>query len=68
LQALIQNDESVAGWNGPYFKKAQVPDDPWGNPYVYSAPGEHGPFDLMSLGADQQPGGEGDDQDITNWN
>ncbi len=67
LNALINNDVSISGWNGPYFKKALVPDDPWGNPYVYRAPGEHGVFDLLSQGADNQPGGEGDDADITNW-
>ena len=67
LKALIKNDESVIGWNGPYFKKAVVPDDPWGNSYVYVVPGEHGAFDLSSLGADNQPGGEGDAQDIHNW-
>ncbi len=67
LNALIKNDTSISGWNGPYFKKALVPDDPWGNPYVYRAPGEHGVFDLLSQGADNQPGGEGDDADITNW-
>lgn len=67
LKALIKNDESVVGWNGPYFKKALLPDDPWGNAYLYSAPGEHGAFDLLSLGADNQPGGEGDDKDISNW-
>lgn len=67
LQALIKNDESLVGWNGPYFKKTVVPDDPWGNPYLYNQPGEHGAFDLLSLGADNQPGGEGDDKDINNW-
>jgi general secretion pathway protein G len=67
LKALIKNDESLVGWNGPYFKKAVVPDDPWGNPYKYSVPGDHGAFDLSSLGADNQPGGEGDDKDINNW-
>ena len=67
LKALIINDVSVAGWNGPYFKKAILPDDPWGNSYVYLAPGEHSAFDLLSLGSDNQPGGEGDGNDITNW-
>ena len=67
LKALIKSDVSIVGWNGPYFKKALLPDDPWGNVYVYHAPGEHGPFDLLSLGADNQPGGEGDEKDITNW-
>ena len=67
LKALIKNDESITGWNGPYFKMALLPDDPWGNAYVYQVPGEHSAFDLSSLGADNQPGGEGDDKDITNW-
>ena len=67
LKLLIDNEASVAGWNGPYFKIAELPLDPWGNAYIYQAPGEHGVFDLLSLGADNQPGGEGDDEDITNW-
>ena len=67
IDALIKNDGSIMGWNGPYFKTAQVPNDPWGHSYVYLKPGEHGAFDLISLGADNQPGGEGDDKDITNW-
>lgn len=67
LKPLINNEASIAGWNGPYFKIAQLPNDPWGNPYAYQSPGEHGAFDLKSLGADNQPGGEGDDADITNW-
>jgi general secretion pathway protein G len=67
LKALVNNDASIAGWSGPYFKSGQIPLDPWGNNYLYLSPGEHGPFDLMSLGADNQPGGEGDDKDVTNW-
>jgi general secretion pathway protein G len=67
LNALIKNDDSIVGWNGPYFKMPLLPDDPWGNSYVYQIPGEHIAFDLSSLGADNQPGGEGDDKDITNW-
>ncbi len=66
LQELIKNEASLIGWNGPYFKLAKVPDDPWGYAYLYKIPGEHGPFDLVSLGADNQPGGDGDDRDITN--
>lgn len=67
LKALVNNETSMAGWNGPYFKSGQIPLDPWGNDYVYVFPGVHGTFDLLSLGADNQPGGEGDDMDITNW-
>ncbi len=67
LQALVQAPSGVTGWNGPYLKKKEVPKDPWGNDYHYSAPGEHGPFDLSSLGADNQAGGEGENKDILNW-
>ena len=52
---------------GGYLEKAKVPNDPWGSEYVYISPGLHGDFDLMSYGADGQPGGEGDDEDINNW-
>lgn len=51
-------------WDGPYLPK-ELPMDPWGNPYVYSAPGENGdPYKIMSYGADGQAGGEGDNEDI----
>ena len=66
LVALVKND-GFSGWSGPYFKKGYVPEDPWGNSYQYSSPGDHGPYDLLSLGGDNQPGGEGDEKDITNW-
>lgn len=45
----------------------RLPVDPWGNPYGYRHPGEHGRIDIFSLGADRQPGGEGNDADIGNW-
>ncbi len=66
LQALQQNPGNVAGWEGPYLKK-DVPRDPWGNPYQYRSPGEHGEYDLSSLGSDGQPGGEGEAADVTSW-
>ena len=53
-------------WDGPYLKK-NVPKDPWGNPYLYRQPGEHGELDLLSYGKDGQPGGTGDAVDVTNW-
>ena len=53
-------------WIGPYLKKA-VPRDPWGRPYIYKYPGEHGEYDLYSYGKDGQRGGEGDNADIANW-
>jgi general secretion pathway protein G len=66
LAALFTRPSDEPKWEGPYLKKA-VPADPWGNPYVYRQPGEHGEFDLLSLGKDGQPGGDGDTADITNW-
>ena len=47
--------------------RALVPKDPWGNDYIYLFPGEHREYDLMSYGADGQPGGSGENADITNW-
>jgi general secretion pathway protein G len=67
LEALVKDPGNIPNWNGPYLKKSQVPKDPWGNDYQYRAPGEHGPFDLVSLGADGQEGGDGENQDITSW-
>ena len=57
-----------ANWRGPYLRK-RVPLDPWGRPYVYRFPGQANPtgFDLLSLGADGQPGGEGEDADLLSW-
>ena len=66
LDALITKPESEPRWAGPYLKKA-VPDDPWGNKYVYRMPGEHGDFDLTSLGDDGKPGGYDNAADINNW-
>jgi general secretion pathway protein G len=51
--------------SGGYLKK--VPVDPWGNPYLYRNPGDHGEIDLLSLGPDGVEGGEGSNADITNW-
>jgi general secretion pathway protein G len=66
LQSLQVNPGNVNGWEGPYLKK-EVPRDPWGNPYQYRSPGEHGEYDLASLGADNAPGGEGEANDVTSW-
>jgi general secretion pathway protein G len=66
LQALQANPGNLNGWEGPYLKK-DVPRDPWGNPYQYKAPGDHGEYDLWSLGSDNSPGGEGEAGDITSW-
>jgi general secretion pathway protein G len=53
-------------WEGPYLPKA-IPLDPWGGAYAYKLPGEHGPYDLISYGADGKQGGTGNDKDIGNW-
>ena len=66
LQALLTNPGDSEKWDGPYIKPA-IPKDPWGNDYVYVCPGEHGDFDLVSYGADGQPGGTGENADITNY-
>lgn len=66
LEALNTQPPGVARWQGPYLRKA-LPRDPWGNPYQYRSPGEHGEVDLFSYGSDGQPGGSGDAADIVNW-
>jgi len=66
LQALVTKPSNETNWNGPYLKKA-VPSDPWGRPYIYKNPGQKGDFDLVSYGRDGQPGGSGEDADITNY-
>jgi len=66
LEQLVEGGGDAAGWNGPYVKKSSL-QDPWGRDYVYTYPGEHGDFDIYSLGADGQPGGEDTNADITSW-
>jgi general secretion pathway protein G len=66
LKALRERADNLPGWGGPYLDKA-VPNDPWGRPYIYKFPGEHAPYDLYSLGADGAEGGDGENQDINNW-
>jgi general secretion pathway protein G len=66
LEALRTQPGGIERWDGPYLKK-DVPADPWGKPYVYKSPGDHGPFDILSYGADGTAGGDGDNRDITSW-
>lgn len=66
LNALQARPANVTKWDGPYLEKA-LPMDPWGQPYAYVSPGEHGDFDLSSAGRDGRPGGDGLDADVTNW-
>ena len=67
LDALINRPAGVETWNGPYVKKEKMLTDPWGQPYNYRIPGEHGDFDLYSYGADNVEGGEGENRDAVNW-
>ena len=64
LRALVEPPGNVQGWRGPYIKRG-VPNDPWGNAYVYRFPGANNlnSYDLYSLGPDGREGGD----DITNW-
>ena len=66
LAVLMARPSNEAKWDGPYLKKA-VPPDPWGKPYNYRFPGEHGDYDIYSYGKDGQPGGSGENADINSW-
>lgn len=66
LAALAAAPSGETRWQGPYLRKA-VPNDPWGTPYQYRNPGEHGEVDIVSLGKDGQAGGTGEAADIGNW-
>ena len=71
LAALRQrpNGEPEArNWRGPYLRK-EIPPDPWGRPYAFSSPGtvNSDSYDLVSYGRDGQPGGSGEDADVTSW-
>lgn len=63
LRALKVNPGNCKGWDGPYFDKA-IPKDPWSNEYIYECPGKRGPYDIYTLGADGEPGGDKDNADI----
>jgi len=65
LAALVNRPQSEPKWNGPYLRK-DVPLDPWGKPYVYKYPGERGDYDVFSYGKDGQPGGTGENADLSN--
>ena len=69
IEALVTkpNDPSVRNWKeGGYLDR--VPNDPWGNPYLYLNPGNNREIDIYTLGRDGRPGGEGIDADLGNWN
>ncbi len=68
LDALIRNPGTIPDWSGPYLQKKNViPKDPWKHSYIYRCPGQHGEYDLYSLGPDGQEGGQGENADITSW-
>jgi general secretion pathway protein G len=67
LKGLVGAPQTANGWNGPYLKKESALVDPWGSPYLYKVPGEHGEVDVFSLGSDKQPGGSGEAQDVGSW-
>lgn len=66
LAALNAKPQNIEKWSGPYLKKS-VPSDPWGARYIYKAPGDHGDYDLSSLGSDGQAGGTGEAADVNSW-
>jgi len=67
LVALVNPTPTAPNWNGPYLKKESAIRDPWGNPYLYQIPGQHGEVDVYSLGQDKAPGGTGEAQDVGSW-
>lgn len=67
LKVLMDRPGDIATWDGPYLKKRDSLIDPWGHPYLYRIPGQHGEYDLYSLGSDNREGGEGDAADVGNW-
>jgi general secretion pathway protein G len=66
LEALNKRPATAPGWSGPYLKGEGMPADPWGHPYRYANPGPNGGIEILSLGADGAPGGEGENADIRN--
>lgn len=68
IEDLVSRPDNIteADWNPPSLKAKHL-NDPWGRQYVYKQPGDHGPYDLYSLGADGQVGGEKDNADVNNW-
>ncbi len=68
LEALVSKpagQPEASGWKGPYLDR--LPRDPWGRPYLYRQPGQHGPIDVQTYGLDGRPGGEGEAADLGNW-
>lgn len=68
LKVLVDRPSDTTKWDGPYLKKRDSLIDPWGHPYLYRFPGQHGgEYDIYTLGSDNREGGEGDAADVGNW-
>jgi len=67
LTVLVDRPANAARWNGPYVRRRDMLVDPWGRPYRYRAPGQHGEVDIFTLGGDDAPGGSGESRDVTSW-
>lgn len=69
LEDLVREPGGKPNWRGPYLKTKKIPNDPWGNPYMYKYPGSHNAhsYDLYTYARDGKPGGQGYDEDIGNW-
>jgi len=63
MDSLVRNPGNLDAWKGPYLTKNELPNDPWGKPYIYRCPGQHGDYDLTSLG----PDGVESDDDPASW-
>lgn len=64
--SALRESNGIRKWDGPYLKQ-ELPKDPWDNPYIYVYPGQNGPYDIVSYGADGKQGGEDENRDITSW-
>jgi general secretion pathway protein G len=67
LQALLTQPDNVPNWHGPYLKKATALVDPWGVPYHYQSPGQHGDADVFSYGGGKTDGSADETPPIKNW-
>lgn len=64
LAALVRRPAAAPRWNGPYLDRESALLDPWSVPYQYRQPGRAGAFEVFSLGADNAPGGDGENRDV----